>query len=154
MDVVRTAVAAPEPDLREHCRQFHPRITLRGQNDVKVARAHSSDHYHFGSASHHHGPNPGPHARPEGWRTGGGVVLIDRQAAMRPRRYFGDGPRPVVYVTVTFPDAEAARAARIDSVTVSSNSTGPADEPLAAVYRAEVNGSSELLYPSTEWGED
>jgi hypothetical protein len=101
----RTAVAAPEPGLREHCRQFHSRITLRGQSDVKVARAHSSDHYHFGSTTHHHGPNPGPHARPEGWRTGGGVVLTGRHRAG------GGMPRPVPRPVSGY-EAQQAEAAR------------------------------------------
>ncbi len=167
----RTAVAAPEPDLREHCRQFHPRITLRGQTDARVARAHSGDHYHFGSATHHHGPNPGPQARPEGWRTGGGVVLIDRQGVLRGREALARATgrplpadrtmkeaqmSPVVYVAVTFPDAEAAHAARISSVQVFSQRTAPAENPTVAVYRAAVNGTSELLYPpaDAEWEED
>jgi hypothetical protein len=89
-DEAAAQAAAPEPDLREHCREFHSRITLRGQTDEKVASAHGRDHHQFGSHSHHHGPNAGPHARPRGWRDGSGVVLIDRQAAMRPRRNQGD----------------------------------------------------------------
>lgn len=60
--------------LRAHCREFHPRIVLRGQAEAKVARAHANDHFRFGSRTHHHGPNAGPHARPEGWRDGSGVV--------------------------------------------------------------------------------
>jgi hypothetical protein len=76
---------APEPDLREHCREFHPRIVLRGQADATVARKHGGEHHQYGSQSHHHGPNAGPHARPRGWRDGSGVVLIDRKAAMRRR---------------------------------------------------------------------
>lgn len=79
------ATPEPEPGLREHVRKFHPKITLRGQSDAHVARAHGGDHFHFGNTTHHHGPNGGPNARPAGWRTGGGVVLIDREAAMRRR---------------------------------------------------------------------
>jgi hypothetical protein len=69
--------AEPEPDLRAHCREFHPRIVLRGQANNVVADAHATDHHRRGSTTHHHGPNAGAHARPAGWRTGGGVVRLD-----------------------------------------------------------------------------
>jgi hypothetical protein len=80
---------APEPDLRAHVRELHPRLAA----DVpaaELARRHAAEHFQFGSQSHHHGPNAGPHARPKGWRDGSGVVLIDLRASrLRPPR-----PRP------------------------------------------------------------
>lgn len=78
----------PEQDLRAHCQEFHPRITLRGQPDTRVAASHASDHFKFGSHSHHHGPNAGPHARPVGWQTGGNVTRIKRK---RLHAYRDDG---------------------------------------------------------------
>jgi hypothetical protein len=65
-------------DLRAHCREFHPRVVLRGQVNARVARAHANEHHRYGSRTHHHGPNYGPHARPPGWLTGGDVTLISR----------------------------------------------------------------------------
>jgi hypothetical protein len=67
----------PEPDLRAHVRELHPRMTLRGRTDAEVAREHGRQHHQFGSTTHHHGPNAGAHARPAGWRTGGGVVRVN-----------------------------------------------------------------------------
>lgn len=69
--------------IREHVRELHPRVKVTGMTDEAVAREHTRQHHQFGSHSHHHGPNAGPHARPAGWRDGSGVVRIDRQAAMR-----------------------------------------------------------------------
>ena len=79
------AAGTDEPGLHEHVRQFHLKVTGHGVPEAELARRHGGDHFQYGSATHHHGPDAGPHARPEGWRTGGGVVLIDRQAAMRRR---------------------------------------------------------------------
>lgn len=79
------SAAATEPGLREHCAEFHPRITLRGQSDDRVSAEHGRQHFQHGSATHHHGPNPGPHARPRGWRDGSGVVLVNLRNAMRRR---------------------------------------------------------------------
>ena len=66
-----------EPSLREHVKEFHPRIVLRGQPDSTVASKHAEEHWRMGSFSHHHGPNAGAHARPRGWRDGSGVVPIN-----------------------------------------------------------------------------
>jgi hypothetical protein len=73
----------PEPGLREHAAEFHARLRAHGDNEAELARQHGYEHFQFGSTTHHHGPNAGPHARPRGWRDGSGVVLIDRKAAMR-----------------------------------------------------------------------
>jgi hypothetical protein len=78
---------SPEPDLREHVAQFHPRLRVHGTSEkLLLAREHGREHFQFGSATHHHGPNAGPHSRPRGWRDGSGVVLIDRKGAMRRKR--------------------------------------------------------------------
>jgi hypothetical protein len=82
-----------EPGIRAHIEELHPRIKLRRRTDDELAHDHGEDHYRYGIMTHHHGPNAGPNARPRGWRDGSGVVLIDRQAAMRARK---DGPEETV----------------------------------------------------------
>jgi hypothetical protein len=67
-------------DIRAHVRELHPKITLRGRTDAELSRAHAASHHRNGSLTHHHGPNAGPHGRPAGWRTGGGVVRTDGRA--------------------------------------------------------------------------
>jgi hypothetical protein len=74
--------------LRTHAREFHPRLNADMRPLSALARAHGGEHHQYGSTTHHHGPNAGPHARPRGWRDGSGVVLIDRKSAMQRR------PRP------------------------------------------------------------
>jgi hypothetical protein len=79
-------IQVKQPGIREHVRLLHPRIRLLGRSDNELSREHAGEHHRLGSSTHHHGPNAGPHARPRGWRDGSGVVLIDRQAAVRARR--------------------------------------------------------------------
>jgi hypothetical protein len=79
-EMVRAGLSKrPEPvaeaDLRAHVRELHPRLDPR-QSDGTLAGKHGRDH-HQGVFSHHHGPNPGPHGRPRGWRDGSGVVRTD-----------------------------------------------------------------------------
>jgi hypothetical protein len=77
----RCDIPVPEPDLREHVHRLHPpsaagslRMTM-----AQLADWHANEHFRYGSRTHHHGPNAGPHARPAGWRDGSGVVLDERQ---------------------------------------------------------------------------
>jgi hypothetical protein len=71
--------------LREHVREFHPRLRLR-RRDEDLAREHARYHHHHHS-DHTHGPvasknNTGPLVgygselrRPIGWYTGENAVL-------------------------------------------------------------------------------
>ena len=61
--------------LREHMRTLHPRVKLPRSNE-DLAKAHMRDHHYFAPTNHRHeGANRGPGDRPEGWRTGEGVVI-------------------------------------------------------------------------------
>lgn len=65
-----------EPGIRAHIQKLHPKLDTGRKSDLRLSDVHSRDHWRNGSRTHHHGPNPGPNARPRGWRTGGGVVLL------------------------------------------------------------------------------
>lgn len=65
-------------NLRAHVDSLHGAARGRAPKRMTLARLsrwHADQHHRFGSASHHHGPNPGPHDRPEGWLTGGNVTM-------------------------------------------------------------------------------
>jgi hypothetical protein len=81
----RSGMPGTEPALHDHVRVWHPRIGADGVPEAELARRHGAEHFVHGSTTHHHGPDAGPHGRPRGWADGSGVVLIDRQAAMRKR---------------------------------------------------------------------
>jgi hypothetical protein len=70
---------APEPDLRAHVSELHAAALGRAPKRMTLSRLgdwHAEQHHRYVPRSHHHGPNPGSHARPPGWRTGGDVTLL------------------------------------------------------------------------------
>lgn len=61
--------------LRDHMREWHPKMKLP-RAEAALIRAHMEQHHRYTPRSHRHdGPNRGPSERPEGWRTGGGVIV-------------------------------------------------------------------------------
>jgi hypothetical protein len=59
--------------LRQHMSEHHPN-TRQPHSNMDLIRVHSEQHHRYWTNHYHEGANPGPHQRPEGWRTGGGVI--------------------------------------------------------------------------------
>ncbi len=66
--------------LAAHLGQFHRRVKVGHKSFEALAREHAHEHHRNGSRTHfHEGVNLGPGHRPEGWRTGTGVVEINKE---------------------------------------------------------------------------
>jgi hypothetical protein len=62
--------------LRAHVREHHPAVKSLPRANADLGRVHAQQHHKYrGSLDHHHGADPGPHARPESWYTGQGAVM-------------------------------------------------------------------------------
>ncbi len=70
----------PKQALRAHIQEMHSPRNAPGERTsyAKLQHWHADQHHRYWT-SHHHGPNPGPSARPPGWYTGADAVPIDKQ---------------------------------------------------------------------------